>query len=120
MKRYGTRIILPVMLMLALRLEVSASEGAGAWYGELDAVCSRTENSLSLDARELEELLRRCRALEPRIAALAETPRKVYGRRLKCAKTCSNSFSKSKAAGRTAPGEDLPEKKASAGEERGR
>lgn len=52
------------------------------WLAEFEAVCSRTQDAMSLSAEELRSLLARCDGLKPRIEALDPPRRKVYLRRL--------------------------------------
>jgi hypothetical protein len=52
------------------------------WRQEFEAVCSRTQDAMTLSAGELRELVARCDALKPAIEKLEETPRKVYLKRL--------------------------------------
>lgn len=52
------------------------------WLVEFEAVCSRTQDAMSLATEELQGLLRRCDALKPRVEALDPSRRKVYLRRL--------------------------------------
>ena len=52
------------------------------WFAEFEAVCSRTQDAMSLSTDELRTLLARCERLKPRIDALDPSRRKVYTRRL--------------------------------------
>lgn len=53
-----------------------------AWRAEFDEVCSKTQDAMALSTEELRGLVARCDALKPRIEALDEPRRKVFGRRL--------------------------------------
>src|SRR5512143_3143147 len=53
------------------------------WRPEFEAVCGKTEVSMTLSKEELTDLISRCGKLEARIGAEEETVRKVYLRRLK-------------------------------------
>ncbi|MDH4163999.1 MAG: hypothetical protein OEW15_15120 [Nitrospirota bacterium] len=59
--------------------------GAGEkdWRTEFDDICSLVDTAMEMSPAELEELLFRCQALEPRIEKLPETPKKVFGRKLR-------------------------------------
>lgn len=52
------------------------------WSAEFDAVCSRTQDAMTLSTDELQTLIRRADALKPKIDALDASLRKVYGKRL--------------------------------------
>ncbi|HEY6837819.1 MAG TPA: hypothetical protein VI389_03670 [Geobacteraceae bacterium] len=52
------------------------------WRTELEELCSRTEDAMNFGRDELKSLVERCDKLKPRIEALDESTRKVYGRRL--------------------------------------
>lgn len=55
------------------------------WKQELMEVCSKADEALSFSKEELKMLLQKGEKLKPEIEALAETPRKVYLKRLqKC------------------------------------
>lgn len=54
----------------------------GDWFAEFEAVCSRTQDAMSLSTDELRALLARCDRLKPRIDGLDPSRRKVYTRRL--------------------------------------
>jgi hypothetical protein len=60
----------------------SAAEDAGAWRLEYDSLCSRTQETESMEEQELAQLVDRCDKLKPRIERLEETERKVFLRRL--------------------------------------
>ena len=53
-----------------------------AWLAEFEAVCSKTQDAMTLSTGELRDLIARCDALRPKIAALDEPRRKVYSKRL--------------------------------------
>jgi hypothetical protein len=53
------------------------------WRTEFEAVCSKTQDAMSLSGEELRALLGRCDRLAPRLRDLDESTRKVYQRRLK-------------------------------------
>lgn len=53
------------------------------WQKEFDDVCSKTQDAMTFTAEELEALIRRCDALEPKIEKLDETRRKIYLKRLR-------------------------------------
>lgn len=63
-----------------------ADEG---WRAEFDDVCSKTQDAMALSTEELRSLVARCEALAPKIAALDEPRRKVFGRRLEA---CRNLY----------------------------
>jgi hypothetical protein len=52
------------------------------WLAEFEAVCSRTQDAMSLPSDELRSLLARCDRLKPKVEALDPSRRKVYLRRL--------------------------------------
>lgn len=53
-----------------------------AWRAEFDDVCAKTQDAMALSVAELESLISRCDKLKPRIEALDEPRRKVFGKRL--------------------------------------
>lgn len=53
------------------------------WRPEFEAVCGKTDVSMTLSKEELRDLIARCEKLESRIGAEEESLRKVYLRRLK-------------------------------------
>jgi len=55
---------------------------APSWKDELEQVCSKTDDAMSLTSDELRSLVSRCDELKPPIAKLEESERKVYSRRL--------------------------------------
>lgn len=60
------------------------------WKQELIDICSKTDEALSFSIDELKILLLRSEKLRPVIESLAETPRKVYLKRLQ---KCINLYS---------------------------
>lgn len=52
------------------------------WLAEFEAVCSKTQDAMTLSSDELRALVERCAKLRPRVAALDPSRRKVYERRL--------------------------------------
>jgi hypothetical protein len=60
-----------------------AGAAEGDWFGEFEAVCSRTQDAMTIPSDELRSLVARCDKLKPVIAALDESRRKVYAKRLK-------------------------------------
>lgn len=84
-----------VCLALPLEHEAGLSLGCFAtpaqaaedsWKEEFEAVCSQTNDSVSLSREELQALIVRCEKLKPIIAGQEETARKVYGKRLEMCK----------------------------------
>lgn len=59
-----------------------ARAAEGDWSADFEAACSRTQDAMSLPSDELRALVTRCDELKPRIAALDESRRKVYAKRL--------------------------------------
>ena len=63
------------------------------WKEEFSAVCSKTQNAMTLSVVELKDLIDRCAKLEERLGELdgmqGGTERKVYTKRLKM---CSNLY----------------------------
>jgi len=57
-----------------------------SWKQEFNAVCSQTNDSMSLSREELQLLIVRCEKLKPVIEGQEETTRKVYGKRLEMCK----------------------------------
>ncbi len=57
-----------------------------SWEQEFNAVCSQTNDSMSLSREELQLLIVRCEKLKPVIEGQEETTRKVYGKRLEMCK----------------------------------
>jgi hypothetical protein len=93
-----TTNVVAVMLLVGLtapcgvravgRPQSTASQAGPAtevWHKEFDAVCSRTQDAMTISEDELTDLIRRCDALLPQIEKLDESRRKVYlGRLAKC------------------------------------
>ena len=52
------------------------------WKAEFTEISSKTLVAMSLPTEELQALIQRCATLQPAIAALEETPRKIYTKRL--------------------------------------
>jgi hypothetical protein len=52
------------------------------WLAEFEAVCSRTQDAMSLATDELRALVERCDRLKSKVDALEPSRRKVYQRRL--------------------------------------
>jgi len=69
----------PVGTVPAVLLQARAEDD---WSAEFEAVCSRTQDAMGLTSDELRALVARCDRLAPRLAALDESRRKVYGKRL--------------------------------------
>ena len=63
------------------------------WKDEFSAVCSKTQDAMTLSVSELKDLIDRCAKLEERLGELdgmqGGTERKVYTKRLKM---CSNLY----------------------------
>lgn len=57
-----------------------------SWEQEFNAVCSQTNDSMSLSREELQLLIVRCEKLKPVVEGKEETTRKVYGKRLEMCK----------------------------------
>lgn len=60
----------------------AASAEQENWQKEFDDVCSKTQDAMIFSQQELKSLVDRCDALEPQIAKLDETRKKVYLKRL--------------------------------------
>lgn len=60
----------------------AAVQAQEEWRAELETLCARTEDAMTFSREELKALVERCDKLKPRIEALDETARKVYGKRL--------------------------------------
>ena len=84
-----TRTILATLLLLAA-LAGPAPGADESWKAEFDRVCGRTDGATEFTAAQLQQALASCDALQPKIEALEETPRKVYLKRLQM---CRNLFS---------------------------
>ena len=52
------------------------------WLTEMNEICARSNDAMTFSDAELRRLIERCDQLKPRIEALDESARKVYGRRL--------------------------------------
>jgi hypothetical protein len=61
-------------------LAVAAAEED--WFVEFEAICSRTQDAMSIPDGELRALVSRCDRLKPKIEALDPSRRKVYTKRL--------------------------------------
>lgn len=66
------------------------------WKNEFDAICSRTDDAMSLSKDELKDLVARCDKLKPLIEKLDETEKKVYLRRLQLCRDLLNFVLESK------------------------
>ncbi|HZZ85242.1 MAG TPA: hypothetical protein VFE30_11945 [Anaeromyxobacteraceae bacterium] len=64
----------------AAQAEASAARD---WRAEFEAVCSKTQDAMTLSPEELSSLVARCDALKPRLEALDESGRKVWLERLR-------------------------------------
>lgn len=96
MKNVGRLIAIALLLTLAPSFVPVQAGGEGAaalspvrpaqaeenWKREFEEVCGKTNDSMSMTANELKELLARCDKLKPLIEAQEETTRKVYLKRL--------------------------------------
>ena len=54
-----------------------------SWRSEFDAVCSKTDDAMTLSEDDLTSLIRRCDALVPQIQKLDESRKKVFLGRLR-------------------------------------
>ena len=71
-----------VLLALFAGLLIAGSAwGADEWKKEFDAVCSQTDNAMSMTIEQLQEYVSRCEKIKPAIEALEASPRKVYLKR---------------------------------------
>ncbi len=61
---------------------VQTAAAEEAWRTEMEEICSKTEDSMTLTKDELKSLIERCDKLKPAIEALEESPRKLYRKRL--------------------------------------
>lgn len=61
---------------------VQPAWGEEAWRQEIENICTKTDDSMTLSKDELQSLIERCDRLKPIIESLEETPRKVYRKRL--------------------------------------
>lgn len=59
-----------------------AGGGQSDWKAEFDALCGRSENSMTMTVAELKSAVEKCDALQRVIEGLEPTPRKVYLKRL--------------------------------------
>ena len=66
----------------APRLTPASARAEEDWFAEFEAVCSRTQDAMTISSEELRALVARCDRLKPRIEALDPPRRKVYARRL--------------------------------------
>ena len=71
------------LLLSFLVFGPAGAQEQGDWRTEFEAVCGKTDTSMALSSEELTSLIARCDKLAEKIAAEAETVRKVYLRRLK-------------------------------------
>ena len=85
--------------LLAVALCAVALGAGGSWHGrgspiavaradqdwrkEFDEVCAKTQDAMALSVDELRSLVARCAKLEPELAKLDESSRKVFTKRLK-------------------------------------
>ena len=53
------------------------------WQKEFDTICAKTEDAMTFSQEELTDLIRRCDNLQPRLAKLDESQKKVYLERLR-------------------------------------
>ena len=72
-------VLLAGILIGAGSISAHADDG---WSTEFDAVCSKTQDAMTLPEDQLQDLIRRCDALKPTVEALDDSRRKVYGKRL--------------------------------------
>jgi hypothetical protein len=85
-----TSILSPLFALLlvspawtaAAAAEETGAPGRSSWEADFEAVCARTPEVMALPREELLRLAAECDRLQPQIEALAETPRKVYRKRL--------------------------------------
>lgn len=71
--------------LLLVSLALLAGPPAGgeeAWRAEFDRLCGKTEQSMTLPAEELRDLVARCEKLRPEIEASASPQKKVLLQRL--------------------------------------
>jgi hypothetical protein len=61
---------------------LAAARAEEDWFVEFEAVCSKTQDAMTLSDDELRTLVTRCKALEPKIEALDPSHRKVWSKRL--------------------------------------
>jgi hypothetical protein len=65
-----------------MQVVLQAAPAEEAWKTEFDSICSRTQDSMTIDIAELRALVARSDNLKKSIEQLDETRRKVYLRRL--------------------------------------
>lgn len=94
-----------LLLTLLLAAQAGAQEPAD-WRVEFEVVCSSTDDSMSLTAEQLTDLIARCDALAEKIGAEEETVRRVYLRRLKMCRDLLAFVLESMTQGQ--PGADKP------------
>jgi hypothetical protein len=63
-------------------LRLAAARAEEDWFAEFEAVCSRTQDAMTLSDDELRSLVVRCERLRPRVEGLDPSRRKVWSRRL--------------------------------------
>lgn len=66
--------------------EASAAAPAtpqGSWRKQFEDICSKTQEAMTLSPEDLDALVRRCDALQPRLEKLNGTQKKVYLGRLR-------------------------------------
>src|SRR5512143_2775523 len=66
-----------------------AQNSPEAWKKEFEAICSKTDDAMTLTKDELKDLVERCEKLKPMIEKLDESQRKVYLKRLQ---SCRDLF----------------------------
>jgi hypothetical protein len=80
----GAPVVAPVSTPVDAPVSTPVSaQPAEDWRVEFEAVCATTDDSMSLTAEQLTNLIARCDKLVERIGAEEETVRRVYLRRLK-------------------------------------
>ena len=80
--RHATALLLAGGLLVTGIAGAFPAHADDGWGAEFDAVCSKTQDAMTLPDDELRDLIRRCDALKPRVEALDDSRRKVYGKRL--------------------------------------
>lgn len=89
MRSIYTIVVIVVMACLLITAEMGGGSlttvawAEEAWKEKLMALCAKTDMAMNLSPQELKELIAGCERLQPVIDGLAESPRKVYGKRLK-------------------------------------
>lgn len=92
MKNISTGLLLIFLVSFTITADLSGSSlitaafGEEAWKEKLMGLCAKTDIAMTLSPQELKELIAGCEKLQPVIDALGESPRKVYGKRLKMCK----------------------------------